>query len=151
MIYPVILAGGKGERFWPYSNRVHPKQLLPLVSRKTMLEDTLEHISRLKTDAPVHIIASKNLEAPMRKLLGERKEVVLVGEPVGRDTAPAIALACRLIHQHDPKGVMTVLTAGSNSGAPVPPVPLAPVWAVWMVTRPVSVSKNMNCPRALSR
>ena len=47
MIHPVVMAGGKGERFWPYSNAKHPKQLLPLVTKQSMLEDTLRKYSRL--------------------------------------------------------------------------------------------------------
>ncbi len=111
MIFPVIMAGGKGERFWPYSNKQHPKQLLPLVSNKSMLEDVLALVEQLKSPNPVHIIASKNLEAPMRKILKNRKNIVLIGEPQGRDTAAAIALASRLIANINPKGVMVVLTA----------------------------------------
>ena len=111
MIFPVILAGGKGERFWPYSNLKRPKQLLPLVTQKTMLEDTLNHIKKLKSSAPIHIIVSKNLEGPIQKLLGKNKKVVLIGEPLGKNTATAIALAAKLIHRIDPKGVMVVLTA----------------------------------------
>lgn len=111
MIVPVILAGGRGERFWPYSNTQQPKQLLPLVTQKSMLEDTLNHISSWKIKAPTYIIASKNLEAPMRKIVGKRKDVVLVGEPVGRNTAAAIALACKLISEKYPNATMAVLTA----------------------------------------
>ncbi|MFC1585545.1 mannose-1-phosphate guanylyltransferase [Fibrobacterota bacterium] len=111
MIYPVILAGGKGERFWPFSNSKNPKQLLPLVTEKTMLEDTLRHISMLKTSAPIHIIASKHLEAPISRITGKRKDIILIGEPQGRDTAAAIALAGKLISASDPKGIMAVLTA----------------------------------------
>ncbi len=111
MIFPVILAGGKGERFWPFSNKKHPKQLLPLVTNKTMLEDTLAHIKKLKTKAPTHIIVSQNLVKPIAKLVGKRKDIILIGEPEGKNTAPAIALASQLIAQIDPKGVMVVLTA----------------------------------------
>ncbi|MBF0431062.1 MAG: mannose-1-phosphate guanylyltransferase [Fibrobacteria bacterium] len=111
MIYPVIMAGGRGERFWPYSNEARPKQLLPLVSEKTMLEDILAHIEKLKTGTPVHIIANKILEKAMKKLLGKRKDIIIIGEPVGRNTAAAIALAAKLIMEKDPKGVMAVMTA----------------------------------------
>jgi len=111
MIHPVILAGGKGERFWPYSNYHHPKQLLPLVTEKSMLEDILEHIAHLKSPHPVHIIVSKNLRNPITKLLGKQKNIVLVVEPEGKNTAAAIATACKLIARKDPKGVMAVLTA----------------------------------------
>jgi mannose-1-phosphate guanylyltransferase len=110
-IYPVILAGGKGERFWPYSNSNHPKQLLPLVTSKTMLEDILEYIEQLNTQNPVHIIVSANLEEPIQRLLGDRSNIVLIAEPEGKNTAAAIALASVLIQQKDPNGVMVVLTA----------------------------------------
>jgi mannose-1-phosphate guanylyltransferase len=111
MIFPMIMAGGRGERFWPYSNRATPKQLLPLVTGNSMLEDTLAHIQKLKSSAPVHIIASSSLEKPMGKILRGRPGTILIGEPQGRDTAPAVALACRLISGINPKGVMAVLTA----------------------------------------
>ncbi len=111
MIFPVIMAGGKGERFWPYSNSEHPKQVLPLVTKKSMLEDTLDHIKQLKTKAPTYVIVSKNLEEPIKKLTKSNKNIVVIGEPQGRNTAAAIALAAKLISKQDPKGVMAVLTA----------------------------------------
>src|SRR5687767_4737522 len=89
-VYPVILAGGKGERFWPYSNSKHPKQLLPLVTEKTMLEDTLDNIAAFQKDLVVHMVISQNLEAPIRKLLGRRKNLRIEVEPQGRNTAAAI-------------------------------------------------------------
>lgn len=110
-IFPVILAGGRGERFWPYSNSEHPKQLLPLVTKKTMLEDTLDHVKGFRKGLLTHLIISGNLEAPVNRLLRGRKDVVAVAEPASRNTAAAIALACRLIQRSNPEGVMLVLTA----------------------------------------
>ncbi len=111
MFYPVILAGGRGERFWPYSNSKHPKQLLPLVTKKSMMEDTLANIQYLRRDTKTFVIISQNLEQPTRALLKGRKHVQIVAEPEGRNTAAAIALAARLIAREDPQGVMIVLTA----------------------------------------
>lgn len=118
MIHPIVMAGGRGERFWPYSNSKHPKQLLPLVTRKTMLEDTLDNIRKFqksaglaKQAAPIRLIIGKNLEKPVKALLKKQAGVQVVAEPVGRNTAAAIALAARLIHREDPEGVMLVLTA----------------------------------------
>jgi mannose-1-phosphate guanylyltransferase len=110
-IFPVILAGGKGERFWPYSTSSHPKQLLPLVTRQSMLEDALDHVRNLLPDGEVLIVASSNLVDPMRKKLEKWPLVRVVGEPVGKNTAAAIALALQLIRKKNPKGVMLVLTA----------------------------------------
>jgi mannose-1-phosphate guanylyltransferase len=111
MIHPIVMAGGRGERFWPYSNAEHPKQLLPLVTKKTMLEDTLDNIRAFQKGAKTRLIIGKNLEKPVKKLLGKRPGVEVVAEPVGRNTAAAVALACRLIQRVDPEGVMLVLTA----------------------------------------
>jgi len=110
-VHPVILAGGKGERFWPYSNSKHPKQLLPLVSRQSMLEDTLDNIRGFDRKAAIRLIVSKNLEKPVKAKLRRAKGVLTVAEPVGRNTAAAVALAARLILREDPQGVMLVLTA----------------------------------------
>ncbi|HKP98129.1 MAG TPA: sugar phosphate nucleotidyltransferase [Fibrobacteria bacterium] len=111
MIHPIVMAGGRGERFWPYSNSEHPKQLLPLVTRKTMLEDTLDNLRKFKRNAKVRLVIGKNLEQPVKKLLGKKPGVEVVAEPMGRNTAAAVALACRLIQREDPQGVMLVLTA----------------------------------------
>ncbi len=111
MLHPIVLAGGRGERFWPYSNAQHPKQLLPLVTEKSMLEDTLDNLRKFKKDLKIRLIIGKNLEKPVTRLVGKQKGVEVVAEPIGRNTAAAIALAARLISRVDPKGVMLVLTA----------------------------------------
>jgi mannose-1-phosphate guanylyltransferase len=130
MIHPIVMAGGRGERFWPYSNSRHPKQLLPLVTKKTMLEDTLDNIRKFQASVksggkgkkrkagapergapPVRLVIGKNLEKPVKTLMRGKAGVQVVAEPVGRNTAAAIALAARLIQREDPQGVMLVLTA----------------------------------------
>lgn len=116
MIHPVVMAGGKGERFWPYSNARHPKQLLPLVTRRSMLEDTLHNIRALGRTAPARLVVSRNLEAPVKAKTRGLKNVLTVAEPVGRNTAAAVALAARLIQRVDPRGVMLVLTADHAIG-----------------------------------
>lgn len=105
------MAGGKGERFWPYSNSSHPKQLLPLVTKKTMLEDILDNLRKFKKGIKVRLVIGKNLEKPVKALMGKRPGVEVVAEPVGRNTAAAVALAARLIMREDPQGVMLVMTA----------------------------------------
>jgi mannose-1-phosphate guanylyltransferase len=116
MIHPVIMAGGKGERFWPYSNSKHPKQLLPLVTRQSMLEDTLDHVRKVSKTAVTRLVIGKNLEKPVKAKMRGKKNVEIVAEPMGRNTAAAVALACRLIQAKDPKGVMLVLTADHAIG-----------------------------------
>ena len=116
MIHPVVMAGGKGERFWPYSNSRHPKQLLPLVTAESMLEDTLRNIRALGKTGPVRLVVSKNLEKPVKTKTRGMKNVITLAEPQGRNTAAAVALAARLIMRDDPTGVMLVLTADHAIG-----------------------------------
>lgn len=111
MIHPIVMAGGRGERFWPYSNSKHPKQLLPLVTKKSMLEDTVDNIRKFQKGAKIRLIIGKNLEKPVKALMGKKPGIQVVAEPMGRNTAAAIALTARLIMREDPQGVMLVLTA----------------------------------------
>ncbi len=92
--YALILAGGRGERFWPWSTPSRPKQLLPLASGgRTLLRATLERSSRVVPAERTVILTARDLvDAVKREAPGAR----VIGEPVGRNTAPAIAAAARL-------------------------------------------------------
>ncbi|MEH6578898.1 MAG: mannose-1-phosphate guanylyltransferase/mannose-6-phosphate isomerase [Amphritea sp.] len=90
-MYPVILAGGSGERLWPLSRTQYPKQFLPLNGQSTMLQET---VARLTQVDMVNVICNEEhrfLAAEQMRQLGQKCSVLL--EPVGRNTAPAIALA----------------------------------------------------------
>jgi mannose-1-phosphate guanylyltransferase/mannose-6-phosphate isomerase len=94
MLVPVILSGGAGTRLWPLSRELYPKQLLPLVGRHTMLQETVLRLDGLAAGAPVVVCneAHRFLVAEqLRSLSREPRAIVL--EPHGRNTAPAIALA----------------------------------------------------------
>lgn len=94
MITPVILSGGAGTRLWPLSRELYPKQLLPLIGARTMLQQTLLRLDGMATAAPVVVCneAHRFLVAEqLRQLKIEPRATVL--EPFGRNTAPAIALA----------------------------------------------------------
>jgi mannose-1-phosphate guanylyltransferase/mannose-6-phosphate isomerase len=94
MITPVLLSGGAGTRLWPLSRELYPKQLLPLIGARTMLQQTLLRLEGLATAAPVVVCneAHRFLVAEqLRQLKIEPRATVL--EPFGRNTAPAIALA----------------------------------------------------------
>ncbi len=87
----LILAGGRGERFWPWSTPERPKQLLPLASGgRTLLAATFQRATRLMPAANVVVMTSAALVAACRR---ECPGAIVVGEPVGRNTAPAIAAA----------------------------------------------------------
>jgi mannose-1-phosphate guanylyltransferase/mannose-6-phosphate isomerase len=94
MLVPVILSGGAGTRLWPLSRELYPKQLLPLVGRHTMLQETVRRLVGLDVGAPIVVAneAHRFLVAEqMRTIPCAPRAIVL--EPVGRNTAPAIALA----------------------------------------------------------
>jgi mannose-1-phosphate guanylyltransferase/mannose-6-phosphate isomerase len=94
MIVPVILSGGAGTRLWPLSRELYPKQLLPLLGEKTMLQETLLRLDGLEQLAPPLVVcneAHRFMVAEQLRLIGQAATILL--EPVGRNTAPAVALA----------------------------------------------------------
>lgn len=109
--YAVILAGGRGERFWPLSTRLRPKQFLTLFGGKPLLVQAVERLEGLIPLEKIIVITSDDLVALTRKTVPGLPEANVVGEPCGRDTAAACALACALVERRDPEGVVCILTA----------------------------------------
>jgi mannose-1-phosphate guanylyltransferase/mannose-6-phosphate isomerase len=94
MLTPVILSGGSGTRLWPLSRELYPKQLLPLVGERTMLQETALRLNGLSAAAPIIVCneAHRFLVAEQMRQLDVRPQAIVL-EPTGRNTAPAIALA----------------------------------------------------------
>jgi mannose-1-phosphate guanylyltransferase / mannose-6-phosphate isomerase len=94
MLMPVILSGGAGTRLWPLSRELHPKQLLALTTERSMLQETALRLSGLQAAAPILVCneAHRFLVAEQLRQLDAKPAAILL-EPVGRNTAPAIALA----------------------------------------------------------
>lgn len=112
-IYPVILSGGSGTRLWPLSRAVLPKQLLPLVTDKTMLQETVLRLhGRPQVMAPLIVCGNEHrfLVAEQLREIGVAPLGILL-EPVGRNTAPAVAAAAHYLQAIDPEAVMLVLPA----------------------------------------
>lgn len=112
MIYPVVMAGGSGSRLWPMSRELHPKQFLRLVGDKTLLQETLGRLTGLETSPPVLICNEEHrfLAAEQLRQIGQLNHNIIL-EPVGRNTAPAIALAARTALKADPDALLLVLAA----------------------------------------
>ena len=109
--FAIIMAGGKGERFWPASTSKRPKQLLSLVGEKTLLAQAVERLSGLITPQNIFVITNRDLVKEARKAAPMLPAQQIIGEPIGRDTAAAIALGAALIAARDPQASFCVLTA----------------------------------------
>lgn len=109
--YAIIMAGGKGERFWPLSTSRRPKQLLALAGGKPLILQSVERLEGVVPPERVLIVTSQSLVEPIRELLGEGSPVGILGEPLGRDTAAAIAAGAAWIRRRDPQAVFCVMTA----------------------------------------
>jgi mannose-1-phosphate guanylyltransferase len=104
--YPVILAGGRGTRFWPLSRRRRAKQLLPLNSKKSMIQETVERLLPLAKPKHFWVITNDDLRSPIVRQLKKLDKKQIIAEPVGRNTAPAIGLAAFLLERRDPRAVI---------------------------------------------
>lgn len=107
--YPVILAGGSGERFWPLSRRAKPKQFLSLdESGVSLLQATAARLASLSHADNVFVVTGNDHRALVMEQLPQLPVENLLVEPVGRDTAPAVLYAALKLAQLDPGGVMGV-------------------------------------------
>ena len=104
--YPVILAGGRGTRFWPLSRRRCAKQLLPLDGKKTMIQQTVARLLPMAKPSKFWIVTNEDLRAEIAKQLPGLAKGQSLAEPVGRNTAPAIGLAAFLQLREDPTAVL---------------------------------------------
>nr|WP_314539763.1 mannose-1-phosphate guanylyltransferase/mannose-6-phosphate isomerase [uncultured Massilia sp.] len=112
-IYPVILSGGAGTRLWPLSRAVMPKQLLPLVTDKTMLQETALRVRGWPgVMAPLVVCGNEHrfLVAEQLRDVGITPHGIML-EPAGRNTAPAVAAAAAFLKAQDPDAIMLVLPA----------------------------------------
>jgi len=110
MITPVIMAGGSGSRLWPLSRSLYPKQFLTLNGQGTMLQQTLKRLSGLRLERPVVICNEEHRFIVAEQLREINQSGAIILEPVGRNTAPAIALASKTVVESK-DALMLVLAA----------------------------------------
>jgi mannose-1-phosphate guanylyltransferase/mannose-6-phosphate isomerase len=106
--HAVLLAGGSGTRFWPWSRAKRPKQFLPLAGEEPLLVTTWRRVRRLAPADHVWVVAPAVLAREVRKMLPELRRDRLVVEPSPRDTAPAIVLGCAAVAASDPDAVVGI-------------------------------------------
>jgi mannose-1-phosphate guanylyltransferase len=104
--YPVILAGGRGTRFWPLSRKTFAKQLLPLNSEQSMIQETVQRLMSAAPQENFWIITNGDLSKNIARQLKSLPRKQIVAEPMGRNTAPAIGLAAFILHRRNPDAVL---------------------------------------------
>src|SRR5215472_6639010 len=109
--FVIIMAGGKGERFWPVSREKTPKQLLALLGGRSFLQQAVDRVLPLVPLSNVLIITNEVQAPEVRKQLPKLPKENLIAEPVGRDTTAAVTLGAALVGARSTTGVMAVLPA----------------------------------------
>lgn len=104
--YPVILAGGRGTRFWPLSRKKRAKQLLVLDGKQTMIQQTVGRLMPIAPAKQFWVITNDDLRLAILKQLPKLRAAQVLAEPTGRNTAPAIGLAAFLLLREDPDAVI---------------------------------------------
>lgn len=109
-IIPLILSGGAGTRLWPLSWGDHPKQFLPLVTKNSMIQETLLRLGSLDIDAPI-ISCGESHRFLVAQQIGEicDKKPTIILEPMPKNTAPAIATGCCAAMERDKDSIVVVL------------------------------------------
>ena len=111
-VYAVVMAGGKGERFWPQSRISRPKQFLQLLGDATMIEMTVERLRQLLPVENILVVTNREYVDGVRVLMPFLPEENVIGEPAARDTAPCAALAAGIIRARGgDEAVMILLPA----------------------------------------
>ena len=112
-VFAVILAGGAGVRFWPYSREMWPKQMLDIVGEDSLLRQTIRRLENFIPSENIVIVTTEKLAQDIKFHLDSlgpaAKKIQFIKEPVGRNTAPAIGLSTIYLHHLHPESIMVVM------------------------------------------
>ena len=106
-ITPVIMSGGTGTRLWPLSRKANPKQYRPLVTDRTMFEETVARVAGRGATAPIVVCARRDAE----RIGALAPDAAIITEPMGRNTAPVAIIASLHVRKNDPDGLVLLLPA----------------------------------------
>ncbi len=120
MIVPVVLAGGAGTRLWPLSRELHPKQVLALAGKHTMIQETLARLDGLENVAPPIVICNESLRFMIAEQMRARGIApgAIILEPMGKNTAPAVAVAALHAARQASDATLLILPADHHIGQP---------------------------------
>ncbi len=117
-IFPVVMAGGSGTRFWPLSRKSWPKQFLALAGSRPLLAETVARLAPLARPEDTLVVLGPAHEKAARKLLPELPRRNVIVEPCARNTAPCVGLAALHVRRRDPEGVLLMLPADHHVARP---------------------------------
>ncbi len=117
-IYPVVMAGGSGTRFWPLSRKSRPKQFLALAGDAPLLAATVERLPPLARGRDTYVVCGPAHAAAARRMLPSLPAANFIVEPCARNTAPCVGLAALHGAARDPRGVIAMLPADHHSAKP---------------------------------
>jgi mannose-1-phosphate guanylyltransferase len=109
--YGLIMAGGRGTRFWPRSRKRNAKQVLRFFGERTLIQQTVDRLKPVIPPENLWVITNELLQAEIRSQLPEIPKRQILAEPAQRNTAPCIALAAQILHEADPEAVLGVFPA----------------------------------------
>jgi len=110
-VYIVIMAGGGGTRFWPWSREKRPKQILPILSDRPMIWETVERVRPFAPAEKIFIVTARSQAKELHRQVPQIPPGNILMEPQGKNTAPCLCLAAVHIQKRDPEAVMVALPA----------------------------------------
>jgi mannose-1-phosphate guanylyltransferase len=109
--YGLIMAGGRGTRFWPRSRKGSAKQVLRFFGDRSLIQQTVDRLAGLLKPSDIWVLTNELLQSEVRSQLPDIPRQQIFAEPAQRNTAPCIALAAHILHELDPDAVMGVFPA----------------------------------------
>ena len=116
--YGLILAGGRGTRFWPRSRRSHAKQVLKIFGDRSLIQQTVDRLRPVIAPERLWVLTNDHLRAEIVRQLPEIPKHQILAEPAQRNTAPAIGLAAHILESMDPDAVMGVFPSDALIARP---------------------------------